>query len=65
MFESRGIQICEEAVKALKSVSNDSFLHFAVSILDICDSVLSFADSLLLCFYLYSLIPVELFVKPL
>lgn len=45
MFESRGIQICEEAVKALKSVGNHSVLHFTVIILDICDSVLSFAYS--------------------
>lgn len=34
MFESRGIQICEEAVKALKSVSNHyhSVQHLDVTV---------------------------------
>ena len=28
MFESRGMQVCEEAVKALKAVSTGTLLHF-------------------------------------
>jgi len=41
VFESRGIQICEEAVKALKSVSN-------LSILPVC--LISVLLSLYSCF---------------